>query len=97
MRDRPPAGQGWVREIKHDGYRVLVRRSGAIVRVYSQNVIDWTDRFSTITAVAATLNAYSFTIDGEAVVVGRDGLAQFDKLRQRDGAKTAMLCAFDLS
>jgi hypothetical protein len=61
--DRPPTGRGWVHEIKHDGYRVLVRRDGALVGIYSRNAINWTDRFSTIAAVAATLEAHSFTID----------------------------------
>ena len=36
------------------------------------------------------------TIDGEAVVVGPNGLSQFHELRRRDGAKRAMLYAFDL-
>jgi bifunctional non-homologous end joining protein LigD len=95
-RERAPAGPGWVHEIKHDGYRMLVRRGGGIVRVYSRNVIDWTDRFSTIAAVTTRLKADSFTIDGEAVVIGPDGLAQFDMLQLRGGAKRAMLYAFDL-
>jgi hypothetical protein len=75
---------------------VLVRRDGAVVRIYSRNAINWTDRFSTIAAVAATLEAHSFTIDGEAVVIGPDGIAQFDELRRRNGAERAMLYGFDL-
>ena len=94
--DRPPAGRGWVHEIKHDGYRVLARRDGAAVRIYSRNAINWTDRFSTIAAVAARIEAQSFTIDGEAVVIGPDGIAQFDELRRRNGAERAMLYGFDL-
>ena len=95
--DRPPAGRGWVHEIKHDGYRVLVRRDGAVVRIYSRNAINWTDRFSTIATVAATLEAHSFTIDGEAVVIGPDGIAQFDELRRRNGAERATLYGFAAS
>ena len=94
--DRPPTGRDWVHEIKHDGSRMLVRRDGAVVRIYSRNAINWTDRFSTIAAVAATLEAHSFTIDGEAVVIGPDGIAQFDELRRRNGAERAMLYGFDL-
>jgi bifunctional non-homologous end joining protein LigD len=26
--ERPPDGTDWVHEIKHDGYRLMVRRSG---------------------------------------------------------------------
>jgi bifunctional non-homologous end joining protein LigD len=79
--DRPPAGRGWVHEMKHDGYRVLVRRDGAVVRIYSRNAISWTDQFLTTAAVAATLEAHSFTIFGEAVVIGPDGIAQFGGLK----------------
>jgi ATP-dependent DNA ligase len=38
----------------------------------------------------------SFTIDGEAMVRGADGLSRFDELRRREAARTAILYAFDL-
>jgi bifunctional non-homologous end joining protein LigD len=49
-----------------------------------------------IAAAAARIKAKSFTIDGEAVVLGPDGLSRFDELRRRDAAHSAMLYAFDL-
>jgi ATP-dependent DNA ligase len=30
---RPASGPDWVHEIKHDGYRLIVRRDGASVRL----------------------------------------------------------------
>jgi hypothetical protein len=42
------------------------------------------------------IKATSFTIDGEAVVLGPDGLSRFDELSRRGAAKTAILHAFDL-
>jgi hypothetical protein len=42
------------------------------------------------------INAKSFTIDGEAVVVGPDGLSRFEELSRREAARTAILYAFDL-
>ena len=47
-------------------------------------------------AAALRLNARRFIIDGEAVVLGPDGLSRFDELRRRDGARAAILDAFDL-
>jgi bifunctional non-homologous end joining protein LigD len=47
-------------------------------------------------AAAPSHQAESFTIDGEAVVIGPDGLSRFDELRRRDSAKSAVLFAFDL-
>ena len=45
---------------------------------------------------AATLRARSFTVDGEAVVCGSDGVAIFDALHRRGTVSEAMLYAFDL-
>ena len=42
------------------------------------------------------IKATSFTIDGEAVVLGPDGLSRFDELSRREVAQTAILHAFDL-
>jgi hypothetical protein len=34
---RPPSGQLWVHEIKHDGYRLMVRHDGERVRCLTRN------------------------------------------------------------
>jgi bifunctional non-homologous end joining protein LigD len=96
LRLKPPAGTDWVHEIKHDGYRMIVHRDGPTVRLYSRNACDWTVRLAAIAAAAERINAKSFTIDGEAVVLGPDGLSQFEELSRREAAQTAILYAFDL-
>jgi bifunctional non-homologous end joining protein LigD len=93
---RPPVGTDWVHEIKHDGYRIIVRRDGPTVRLYSRNAYDWTVRLAAIAAAAELIKAKSFTIDGEAVVLGPDGLSRFEELSCREAARTAILYAFDL-
>jgi ATP-dependent DNA ligase len=45
---------------------------------------------------AAALRCTSFTLDGEAVVCGPDGVAIFDALHRRGTVSEAMLYAFDL-
>jgi ATP dependent DNA ligase domain len=65
---KPPSGPGWVHEIKHDGYRLIVRRDGKTVRLFTRRGHDWTERYPAVAAVAAKLRAKSFTLDGEAVV-----------------------------
>jgi bifunctional non-homologous end joining protein LigD len=96
LASRPPSGPAWVHEIKHDGYRMIVRRDGPTVRLYSRNAYDWTARLAAIAAAAERIKAKSFTIDGEAVVLGPDGLSRFEELSRRAGARTAALYAFDL-
>jgi bifunctional non-homologous end joining protein LigD len=96
MASRPPSGPDWVHEIKHDGYRMIVRRGGESVRLYSRNANDWTARLPAIAAAAERIKAKSFTIDGEAVVLGPDGLSRSEDLRRREAAHKAILYAFDL-
>src|SRR5215467_4759894 len=96
MASRPPSGADWVHEIKHDGYRLIVRRDGPTIRLYTRNAFDWTARLSAIATAAERIKAKSFTIDGEAVVLGPDGLSRFEELRRREAARTAVLYAFDL-
>jgi ATP-dependent DNA ligase len=67
---KPPSGPDWVHEIKHDGYRLIVRRDGPAVRLFTRRGYDWTDRYPAIASAAAKPRARSFTLDGEAVVCG---------------------------
>jgi bifunctional non-homologous end joining protein LigD len=48
LTDRPPAGPGWLHEIKHDGFRILARKQGDRVQIWSRRGADFTHRFPTI-------------------------------------------------
>ena len=75
---------------------MIVHRDGPTVRLYSRNANDLTVRLSAIAAAAGRIKAKSFTIDGEAVVLGPDGLSRFEELSRPEAARTAILSAFDL-
>jgi bifunctional non-homologous end joining protein LigD len=92
----PPSGPEWVHEIKHDGFRLLVRRDGPRVRCFTRGGYDWADRFPAIVQAASRLRAQSFLIDGEVIVCRPDGLSDFDALRYRRDGYSATLVAFDL-
>ena len=93
---RPPSGPLWVHEIKHDGYRLQVRREGARVRCFTRGGFDWADRFPAIVEAARRVRAPSFVIDGEAVICRPDGLSDFNALRERRRDHEVVLIAFDL-
>ena len=95
-REKPPTGAEWIHEIKHDGYRMIVHKEGENARLYSRKAIDWSGRLPAIARGAALLKAKSVTIDGEAVVVGPDGLTDFEALRRRGAGDVAVFYAFDL-
>jgi bifunctional non-homologous end joining protein LigD len=65
--ERPPSGPRWVHEIKHDGFRMMVRGDPAGVRLLTRNGHDWSARYPQISEAADALQVRSFLIDGEAV------------------------------
>jgi bifunctional non-homologous end joining protein LigD len=66
------------------------------VRLFTRRGYDWTSRYPAVAATAAKVCAGSFTLDGEAVVCGPDGVAIFDALHRHGTVGEAMLYAFDL-
>ena len=93
---KPPSGPEWIHEIKHDGYRLMICRDTASMRLLTRRGYDWTARFPAIASAASVLRAKSFLIDGEAVCCDNKGIAVFDKLRQRRNEWSVFLVAFDL-
>ncbi len=75
---------------------MILCRDGAAVRLHSRNANDWSARLAAIAAAAEQIEAESFTIDAEAVVLGPDGLSRFEELRSKEAADTAILYPFDL-
>jgi bifunctional non-homologous end joining protein LigD len=96
VRATAPRGGEWVHEIKHDGYRLIVRRDGKRARVYTRRGFDWTGRFPWIEDALHSLRVQSATIDGEAVWCGRDGVSDFEELHSRACDHEVFLYAFDL-
>ncbi|MFL6799885.1 MAG: hypothetical protein ACJ8F3_21020 [Xanthobacteraceae bacterium] len=92
--ERPPSGPDWVHEIKHDGFRLLARREGNSVRLFTRRGIDWTERFPLILEAVRDLAARSCLIDGEAIACDNTGLTDFQRLRYRRAP--VHLVAFDL-
>lgn len=94
--ERPPSGPAWVHEVKHDGFRLMVRREGSRVRCFTKGGFDWADRFPAIVEAARRIKAQSFLIDGEAAICRPDGLSDFNSLRSWRAGASAILIAFDL-
>jgi bifunctional non-homologous end joining protein LigD len=93
---KPPVGPQWIHEIKHDGYRLIARKQGERVRLFTRRGYDWTDRYPLIRKAMAAIQTASATIDGEAVCCDEAGLAVFEKLHSRAHDDQTFLYAFDL-
>ena len=94
--DTPPSGGLWLHEIKHDGFRIIARKDGERVRLYSRPGNDLTYRFPLIVETLARLRSRSCIIDGEAVACDDNGLASFERIRYRQHDGDVFLYAFDL-
>src|SRR5438067_13864160 len=91
-----PAGPDWLHEIKHDGYRLIVQREGKRARLLTRRGYDWSDRYPLITEAALRLLKQWFAIVGEAVVLGPDGISDFDGLHRGRCNEDVRLYFFDL-
>jgi bifunctional non-homologous end joining protein LigD len=97
--ENPPTANGWLHELKLDGYRIQARKDGQRVQLLTRTGLDWTARMPTIAAEVARLPVASATLDGEVVVLSPDGTTSFASLQAafQDGAKHALTYfAFDL-
>jgi ATP-dependent DNA ligase len=81
--DKLPSGDLWLHEIKHDGFRIIARKDGDRVRLYSRPGNDLTYRFPLIVEAVARLRSRSCIIDGEAVCCDDNSMPCFDRLRHR--------------
>jgi ATP-dependent DNA ligase len=91
-----PAGPEWLHEIKYDGFRLRVERDGERVRLITRGGYDWTKRYPWIVEAALKNRIKQFVIDGEAVVLGVDGISDFDALLSGRHNEEVQLCAFDV-
>jgi ATP-dependent DNA ligase len=94
--DKLPSGGLWLHEIKHDGFRIIARKDGERVRLYSRPGNGLTPRFPLIVEALVRLRSRSCIIDGEAVACDDNGVASFDLIRHHRHNDRAFLYAFDL-
>ena len=90
--DRP----NWLHEVKYDGYRLIVARDGDRVRLFTRNGHDWSGRYPWIVESALRNRYTQFVIDGEAVILGVDGIPDFNALHSRQRDEDVQLYAFDI-
>jgi bifunctional non-homologous end joining protein LigD len=50
-----PVGDGWIHELKHDGFRMLAFKDGDSVRLWPRNGRDWSAEFVAITEAVRAL------------------------------------------
>ena len=95
--DRPPSGDGWIYEIKFDGYRIQTRVLDGHVSLKTRKGLDWTARFQAIATSAGKLS--NAILDGEVCALDENGAPDFAALQSAlsEGKTDALIYfAFDL-
>ena len=77
-----PAGPNWLHEVKYDGYRIVARKAGEEITLFSRSGLDWTVRFPAIAKALLTLPADSALLDGEVAFVLPSGITDFKSLQE---------------
>ncbi|WP_408640075.1 DNA ligase D [Devosia ureilytica] len=95
--DSIPSGDGWLFEMKYDGYRCLAAVAGDSVRLYTRNGLDWTEQFGALVEPLQKLKIGSALIDGEICAFDEKGRTDFSTLKNvlSNGGRLEFF-AFDL-
>jgi bifunctional non-homologous end joining protein LigD len=95
--DHPPVGDRWIHELKLDGFRMGVFIDRGKVRIISRRGTDYTLEFPEITAAAKKLKLREALLDGEIVVLDKEGISRFQLLQQLGANRSGLAYyAFDL-
>jgi bifunctional non-homologous end joining protein LigD len=95
--DRPPSADGWIHEIKFDGYRIQMRVLDGEVTLKTRKGLDWTSKYPAIARAAGSLP--DAIIDGEICALDANGAPDFAALQAAlsEGETDALVYfAFDL-
>ncbi|MGH6803481.1 MAG: DNA ligase D [Methyloceanibacter sp.] len=68
--------------MKYDGYRIIARKAGEEITLFSRSGLDWTVRFPAIAKALLTLPAESALLDGEVAFVLPSGITDFKSLQE---------------
>ena len=83
--DKPPVGDEWLHELKFDGYRMICHLNRGQASFWSRNGKDWTEKFPNLAESLKSLPLTTAILDGEVVIVDKQGRSSFQQLQQAMG------------
>lgn len=89
--EAPPLADGWVLEIKYDGFRILLRVDRD-VRFYTKNGHDWTAKLPLLRARVEAMQLQPGWYDGELVACGELGKPDFGRLQELLAKREVLDC-----
>lgn len=98
LADAPPQGDGWLHEIKFDGYRIIAVVKDGKARLFTRNAKDWTHKYVRVAKAVEAIGLKDGVVDGELVALDESGAAAFSKMQAaaEDPAVPLQYHLFDL-
>ena len=92
-----PRGDGWLFEIKWDGYRIVSRVSGSEAELRTRKDQDYTARFESVAKeLAKALKTPDCVVDGEVCALDEEGRPSFSAMQQGKRGTPIVYYVFDL-
>ena len=88
-RDEAFTKEGWIFELKLDGYRLLAAKRGNDTKLVTRNGNDYTEVFPEIARAVRAIPLDNFIIDGEVVVLDPEGKPSFSLMQRRGSLHNA--------
>ena len=95
LQKEPPKRDGWLHEVKFDGWRVQLHLDGREARIFSKSGHDFTDRFPVIAAALVLMPLRAVVLDAELTACDADGMPDFRALLAGETSNLCVWC-FDL-
>ncbi len=94
--ERLPEGEGWVYELKLDGFRAQAIRDSGGLRLCSKNGKDFTGKFPQVVAALQEALLPGTVLDGELVAFDKAGKPSFRAMQDADRDTSVVFFAFDV-
>lgn len=93
----PPVGDGWIHEIKFDGYRTQAHIHHGDVKLLTRTSLDWTAKYSSIHKQLEKVHN-NVILDGEIVSLDEQGRSRFHDLQDKlkSGSQDLYYYVFDI-
>jgi bifunctional non-homologous end joining protein LigD len=93
LHDAPFNDKNWVYEIKWDGYRAIAEINKAAIRLYSRNGLSFASDYPAVYEELKKIKK-SAVLDGEIVVLDKDGKPSFQLIQQYAQDKSLPICYY---
>ncbi len=91
----PFTKEGWLCEVKWDGYRIVAYKNKNKIVLHSRSGIDYSDRYTVVHDALKDIKG-DFVLDGEIVAFDKDGTINFDAVQKANPNAKLAFYTFDI-